>query len=79
MQNGVTYHGTFSDTREKSTTPSITKRIFTRYSLKEYLAWAFISLGALAVTEIGMINVFLYPDCNRETRDCFLVHHLWRQ
>ena len=23
------------------------------------------------------INVLIYPDCNRENRECFLVQHVW--
>ena len=24
-----------------------------------------------------VFNLFLFPDCNRINRDCFLIHHMW--
>lgn len=35
---------------------------------------------ALLLAELFVIvfmNFLFFPDCNRETRDCFLIEHLW--
>lgn len=24
-----------------------------------------------------LVNAVVFPDCNRQTRECFLVQHLW--
>jgi hypothetical protein len=30
-----------------------------------------------AVFDVIIINAFFFPDCNRDTNQCFVVHHLW--
>jgi len=30
-----------------------------------------------AALDVSLINLVLYPDCNRTTRDCFLVANAW--
>lgn len=44
---------------------------------KEVIGYAVACLLIAAMFDIALINMLAYPDCNRETRDCFLVHHLW--
>lgn len=44
---------------------------------KEVIGYAVACLLIAAVFDIALINMLAYPDCNRETRDCFLVQHLW--
>lgn len=43
----------------------------------EVAGYAMTCLLIAAIVDIALINMLAYPDCNRTTRDCFLVHHLW--
>lgn len=35
-------------------------------------------LFGLLILVIAIINVLLFPECNRETFQCFLVDYAWR-
>lgn len=34
-------------------------------------------LVAFTIVFTAIINATLFPDCNRETRDCFLINKFW--
>ena len=48
-----------------------------RHAGRELARNAFACLLIAALIDVALINFLLFPDCNRTTRDCFLVQHLW--
>lgn len=48
-----------------------------RRNWKEVIQGVLACLVIAALLDVVLINVLLFPDCNRDTRDCFLVQHLW--
>lgn len=46
---------------------------------KEVIQCVLACLVITAVADVALINFLFYPECNRETRDCFLVQHMWGQ
>lgn len=39
-----------------------------------------LATAALAgMVTIVLVNLLLFPDCNRVNRHCFLIHHAWSQ
>ncbi len=59
------------------TQASARQQVRKRRSLKEVAGYALACLLMAAIFDIALINMVAYPDCNRVTRDCFLVQHLW--
>jgi hypothetical protein len=50
---------------------------FARRGLKQLLGNIALCLLIAAIIDIAVINALFFPDCNRETRDCFMVQYLW--
>jgi hypothetical protein len=48
-----------------------------RYSLIRILGRALACVVVAAIANVALINFMFFPECNRITRDCFLVQQLW--
>ena len=48
-----------------------------KHRWKEFIQRLLTCLVIAAFVTVALINFLFYPDCSRETRDCFLVQHLW--
>lgn len=48
-----------------------------RRNWREIAGNAVACLLIVALVDVAIINFLFFPDCNRDTRDCFLVQHLW--
>ncbi len=73
---GAPYHHIFQSTGSVSQA-SARRQVRKRQSLLEVIGNALACLLIIAIVDIALINFFAFPDCNRVTRDCFLVENLW--
>lgn len=48
-----------------------------RINPKAIVGRVFACLIVAAIVDVAVINFLFFPECNRITRDCFLVQHLW--
>jgi hypothetical protein len=44
---------------------------------KSLIGGTFLCMIVAAILTVVFINAMFFPDCNRDTRDCFLVEKLW--
>ena len=78
LQSAITArHGVTHVTLTRVSQASARQQVRKRRSLLEVTGNALACLLIVAIVDIALINFFLFPDCNRVTRDCFLVENLW--
>lgn len=59
------------------TQASARRQVRKRRNWLEVAGNALACLLIVALIDVAIINFLFFPDCNRDTRDCFLVQHLW--
>lgn len=50
-----------------------------KHSLKELIGGTVMCIIVAAIFNVVFINALFFPDCNRITRDCFLIEKMWGQ
>jgi hypothetical protein len=50
-----------------------------RARISEIIGGAIACLIVAALFNVILINALFFPDCNRITRDCFVIDKMWGQ